>query len=96
MAKETTIEQWATRVTLLAALGLGGTSLGLQEKYTGPTPDEIVAHENRLATIENDLKNLVANRETMSKHWKLHSWAKDQINELRFKQDLGVANWPEF
>ena len=33
--------------------------------------------------------------ETMQKHWKLHSWAKDQVNTLRTKHDMDIESWPD-
>jgi len=29
------------------------------------------------------------------KHWKLHSWAKDQINKLGRHHDIPIQPWPD-
>lgn len=31
---------------------------------------------------------------TLAKHWKLHGWSRDQINELRYAAGKGTAHWP--
>lgn len=31
---------------------------------------------------------------TLSKHWKLHSWSREEINRLRFKAGDEPASWP--
>lgn len=32
--------------------------------------------------------------EMLSKHWRLHGWARDEINKLRFGQGLQPVAWP--
>ena len=33
--------------------------------------------------------------ETLTKHWKLHSWSRDEINDLRHKSGLDRSRWPD-
>lgn len=80
---------------ILAALGLGGGNLAFRPE-AGITMEEITAAENRLTKIEEKIDRLVTDRETMTKHWKLHQWAKDEVNELRGKHDLPSSRWPNF
>lgn len=42
--------------------------------------------------IQEDVVKLQA---TSSKHWKLHSWSKDEINRLRVKARMEVVSWPD-
>lgn len=87
-----------TVVGVLAALGLGTVgNIRTPEipEYTGPTAEEIVAHENRLSGIEAKLDVLASDRATMSKHWKLHNWARTQINVIQNKLDMTLEQWPD-
>ena len=36
-----------------------------------------------------------SNDDTISRHWKLHTWAKDKINELRVKAGETITAWPD-
>ena len=31
----------------------------------------------------------------LTKHWKLHSWAKDEINKLRATHGFPIESWPD-
>jgi len=31
----------------------------------------------------------------LSKHWKIHNWSKDQINELRVEHTKPLVSWPD-
>lgn len=33
--------------------------------------------------------------ETLAKHWKLHGWARDEINDIRSNANLPAVRWPE-
>lgn len=47
-----------------------------------------------IATIQADIEQIRDDRETMAKHWRLHGWARDEINILRSQHDLEPARWP--
>lgn len=32
--------------------------------------------------------------ETLKKHWKLHGWARDEINDIRVQSGLEPVRWP--
>jgi len=52
--------------------------------------------DDDLLTLADDTEEMTRVLEAMSKHWKIHSWTKDQINELRVKLDLPLKGWPDF
>lgn len=70
---------WAFGILLSVTVSLGG--FVLYESYQ--------VHAE-LAVLQEQMK---VNR-TVKKHWKLHAWAKDQINELRIQHDLHMRSWP--
>lgn len=51
--------------------------------------------QHRLAQVEQDKTVDVSQNTQLSKHWKLHSWARDEINTLRAKQGLDIKPWPD-
>lgn len=53
--------------------------------------------EDTLITVTEDTDDITRLEKTARKHWKLHSWAKDNINELRNEHDTltGIASWPD-
>jgi len=94
MAKETTIEQWLTRITLFAALGLGGTSLGLRPEYNGPTKEEAVALAVKLERIDNRLSVIENGKVTDAKHWKFLNWLETCVRDLAHKHDTRLEPKP--
>jgi len=50
--------------------------------------------EDTLITIVEDTDDITRITKQLSKHWKLHNWTKDQIAELRHKQQLEPVHWP--
>lgn len=94
MLREAKNNPWLA-AAILTALGLGGGNLAFRPE-AGITVEEIAAAENRLTKIEEKIDLLVSGRDTMEKHWKLHQWAKDEVNELRGKHDLPSSRWPDF
>ena len=51
--------------------------------------------EDSLVTISEDNDDLTRLTKQISKHWKLHSWARDTLNETRQKIDLPIKAWPK-
>lgn len=51
--------------------------------------------DESLIIIAEDTDDIVRITSQLSKHWKLHTWAKDQIAELRHKQQMEPVSWPD-
>lgn len=45
--------------------------------------------------LADDTDEMVRLTKQISKHWKLHSWTKDQIAELRHKTQMEPVSWPD-
>ena len=41
------------------------------------------------------IEKVMENQATLEKHWRLHGWARDEINALRSTQSLPMARWPD-
>lgn len=50
--------------------------------------------EDSLITLADDTDDITRITKQLSKHWKLHNWSKDQIAELRHKQEMPPVSWP--
>jgi hypothetical protein len=46
--------------------------------------------------LKQDTEADTRQNEQLSKHWRLHSWARQKINELERKVDLPLSAWPDF
>jgi len=44
--------------------------------------------------LADDTDEMTRLTKQLSKHWKLHNWTKDQIAELRHKNQLDPVSWP--
>jgi hypothetical protein len=80
---------------LAACLGLSAFSL----KFAFDANAEIKSMQatNRLQfeQIQRSLDSMSNEDQSITKMWKLHSWAKDQINDLRYKNELNPVSWPD-
>lgn len=85
---------WLSFAVAVAML-LGGSSGALSVVGARDATASATALEARLTTIEMTLTQIASDKETMGKHWRLHSWAKDEINALRAKHDLDASRWPD-
>lgn len=88
MAKD--IEQWATRITLLTALALGGGSLAVG----GADAESIKAAENRLTKMEEKLDRALESMEVHSKQWQLLSWLERNQTRLSLKTQTDLEVRP--
>jgi alkylated DNA repair dioxygenase AlkB len=80
-------------------LGITGWSL-LRNIQSIQTDAELAA---QILLLQQDIKELRENKEpetrqdrTIRKHWKLHTWAKDQINEIQKSNNVPLGKWPDF
>lgn len=44
--------------------------------------------------LADDTDEMIRLTKQISRHWKLHSWTKDQIAELRHKTQMEPVSWP--
>lgn len=52
--------------------------------------------DDSLITLADDTGDITRITQQLQKHWKLHTWVKDQVAELRHKQQLDPVSWPDF
>ena len=89
-----------------AALGLictiSLTLAGFSLRWQWEANSRLQALEIRLQTVAQDrsseleIRAELARLEQMSAaHWKLHGWARDQINKLRTRAGMDVESWPD-
>jgi hypothetical protein len=76
--------------------------LGLLISVTGWFAIRVDSHHEQIIIMQRDIElmmNDVDRDETQDekiiKFWKLHRWAKSQINQLRVKLDEVLVDWPE-
>lgn len=50
--------------------------------------------DDSLITLADDTDDITRITKQLSKHWKLHNWTKDQVAELRHKQQMEPVSWP--
>lgn len=82
-------------VAVAVAMLLGGGSGAVSLIGNNDATAKATALEARLTTIEMTLTQIASDKETMSRHWKLLNWSKDELNALRAKHDLEAARWPD-
>jgi len=57
---------------------------------------ELAPMRDLLAKIEADNEADIRQDKTLNKHWKIASWTKARINELRVEHGLPLKEWPSF
>jgi len=50
--------------------------------------------DKTLLLLADDSDETVRVTRQLQKHWKLHTWAKDQIAEIRYKLQMKPVSWP--
>jgi hypothetical protein len=68
---------------------------GFMFKYIIRTNERLIVIEKSLADIQKDTSLDEGQQRQLSHQWKLHQWTRDQINELRVKNGMQLAKWPE-
>lgn len=78
-------------VSLALAAILGGLA------FYNRTQVQIALMQASLERLENDNTDIEFLKGTAGKHWRLLSWTRDQINELRTAAQprLPITSWPE-
>ena len=90
---------WVLGIFTLITFGL--VSLSLTNNLRSIETDAALLQEIRLVQKDiSDIRSDNASEEkqdrTLAKHWKLHGWTRDEINELRSKAGLQPDKWPDF
>jgi hypothetical protein len=87
-------------LTVLISISLGIASFSLAWMFN--TNAKVAVMSEKLFTMSEKLDIALQDTETdsiqnrqLSKHWKLHGWAKDEINVLRVKNGSNMTSWPE-
>ncbi len=57
---------------------------------------EIVVMSKEAKEMREDTDTDIKQNDSITKHWKLHSWTRHQINELERKNDMPLSAWPDF
>ena len=67
--------------------------------------DKVEERDAQIVELQTALKLLIqqvdtdardaSQDKTLVKHWRLHSWARDQVNALRHAQGQPPVPWPE-
>lgn len=52
-------------------------------------------HGRDLQSLADKIEAATKHDATVTRFWRLHSWERTRINELRVKHRLGVAEWPD-
>ncbi len=90
-------KDWAFGVLITICLAVSGHVLLKIEKIDETLGDRATAlallHETVEDIVENTEADLRRDR-TLTKHWRIHSWTKDRITELRNAHDMAVVGWP--
>ena len=51
--------------------------------------------QTQVALIVSDKETDIKQTATLQKHWKLRSWARDRVTELRQQHSLSLEPWPD-
>ena len=51
--------------------------------------------DESLLDLADDTDDITRITGQLQKHWKLHTWAKDQVAELRHKNQMDPVSWPD-
>ena len=56
---------------------------------------KIALMQQSLASVVSDTEKDKKQDDTLTKFWRLHSWERARINELRIADGLPIAEWPD-
>ena len=79
--------------SILITIAIGLSSFSLVWMFN--TNAKIAVMDNKLSLLLDDSENDERQDSQLSKHWQLHSWSRGQVNELRVKNDMDLATWPD-
>lgn len=88
-------------LTILGTVALGISSWAINRTIC--LTEDIAAIRVELRSLDQKIDNARDNKQeetrqnvTLSKHWKLHSWAHDELSAIKHKLEMGEAKWPDF
>lgn len=80
-----------------SAIGVAGVCIlaliGWGAKVVSDLQAKVGVLENRLADRDRDEEQRIT--VTLRKHWKLHTWARDELTDVEKKLDMPISHWPE-
>lgn len=98
-ASDSSFMSWILGISTLITFGLASWSL--TRSIDGIEKDAALQEQLRL--LQQEVKMMKDDRRaedkqdaTLRKHWKLHTWVRDEIYELRKKNDMPASKWPDF
>ena len=48
-----------------------------------------------IAQLAKDIEDVAEHDVTVTKFWRLHSWERARLNELRIIEGMPIAEWPD-
>ncbi len=80
-------------LSVLVAISMAIAGFALKWQFVANAEIKVIQHQlsEQSEQVQIDLKH----SSQLSKHWKLHGWAKDEINKLRAKHGLELESWPD-
>ena len=81
---------FGTMITI--ALGLASFAL----KWQFDANADIRVMKTQLFRVESDTSTDSEQNRQMRIFWKLHSWERDQIQEIRVNSGMPLSSWPNF
>jgi len=84
-------KDWAFGVLVSIALGVSMWSL----KWTFTANTQLALLQQSVNRIADDTETDRKQNETLTKFWKILSWDKDRITELRNTHGLALMPWPD-
>jgi hypothetical protein len=98
MADESSISN--TTISLLAAICMALSAFSLKWSFDANADMKVmsVQMENMTESIEKLSEKSELDKKqdaSISKHWKLHNWARDEINKIHFKNNEEPVSWPD-
>jgi len=85
-------------VLVMICIALSGFSL----KWTFDANAELKVIRVEMRAIHDTLEKLSQNSEAdkkqdsqLSKHWRLHTWAREEINRISVRDGSGIVSWPD-
>lgn len=78
---------------VLSTVAIGLASFSLKWQFAANARMEVMA--SAISTIQGDTKDNLRQDESIAKHWRLLSWTRDRLNELKTALDQPIVSWPD-
>lgn len=88
-------------LTVVGSIALGISSWALNKtigmvEAMAEFKAELKVLDEKIDRMKDDKAEETKQDTTLSKHWKLHSWTRDEISAIKHKLEMGETKWPEF